>query len=321
LPRHRVTENVERAPVAVFAFKRLDLLKRTLAALERSVGFSDTTIHVFSDGARGDRANEESEVNALRDWARDWASGRSAFVHESKTNRGLRRSITGGINELLSSHDRVVVLEEDVIVSKWFLEFMNEALESFADRSDVFQVSGYFFPTSRKLPEIGLLRVPGSWGWGTWRRAWHSYRDDAAELLAEVRRHNPAAFDFSGAYGHLEALERNAGGSLDTWLVRWYASIFLRNGLCVYPGRSLTRNIGFDPRATNTAPNRASARLSRQRVATRRARVAPATVAGESPDFVAAIEAFYLWQRRQWTRPTLGERVRGKLRSIMSRDT
>ena len=308
-----------RAPVAVFAFKRLDLLKKTLAAAARSNGFTETPIHIFSDGPNADSPSDSREVAALREWANKWSANHGAIVHEAITNQGLRRSIVGGVTEVLSSCDRVVVLEEDIIVSRWFLEFMNDALEALKERPDIFQVSGYFVPTARRLPDTGLLRVPGSWGWGTWRRAWQWYRDDVAALLEEVRHSDPAAFDFGGAYSHLDALERNANGTLDTWLVRWYASIFLRNGLCVYPGKSLTRNIGFDARATNTSPSRTSSTLLRQRVAGQRIRVSVEIGAEETPEFVAALEDFYRWQLHQWKRPSLSERARARLNAIVSR--
>jgi hypothetical protein len=41
-------------------------------------------------------------------------------------------------------------------------------------------------------------------------------------------------------------LERQIVGSVDSWAIRWYGSLWMQGGLALHPGRSLVRNIGFD---------------------------------------------------------------------------
>ncbi|HVF38863.1 MAG TPA: hypothetical protein VM939_03110 [Gemmatimonadaceae bacterium] len=308
------------APLALFAFNRLDLLQTTLASLERSRGFLSSPVHIFSDGARLDHPAEVAEVARLREWVREWCAQYGATLHEARTNRGLRTSIVSGVSDLLRVHDSVIVLEDDLVVSPSFLTFMNQAVDMYRDRRDIFQVSGYFVPHRRRLPPIGLLRVPGSWGWATWRRAWQHYSDDAGALLAELRTRDSDDFDVGGSYGHLEALERNAAGTLDTWLVRWYASVFLRGGLTVYPGQSLVRNIGFDPRATNCGPGGTARTYTRQKISRRPVRAEWHDIGSEeTPEFVEALQEFNRWQQAQWVKPTWNERLRARLRVLAAR--
>jgi len=308
------------APVAVFAFNRLDLLRSTLGALERSRGFAQSSVHVFSDAARSDHPGEVTEVEKLRAWLRKWCESRGATLHEAAENLGLRRSIVSNVSSVLTTHDNVIVIEDDLEVSRSFLTFMNQALHSYGDRADIVQVSGHNVPHREKLPAIGLLRVPASWGWATWRRAWRDYNDDASALLAGVRELDSHAFDMSGTYGYLEALERNAAGTLDTWAVRWYASVFLRGGLTVYPGQSLVRNIGFDTRGTNCGPSTTARAFSGQRINHRS--ISPDwhnVGTAETASFALALEAFYRWQQAQWTRPTWNERFRARLNILAGR--
>lgn len=302
------------APVAVFAFRRPELLQRTLASLQNCDRFSETPLHVFSEAARADDPVEVAEVARVRTWVRDWSSIHHATVHEAPAKNGLRQSIISGVSMILESHDRVIVLEDDLLLSPAFLIFMNEALETCKDRDDIVQVSGYFVPHKRRLPAVGLLSAPGSWGWGTWRRAWQHYRDDAASLLKDVLLRDTNAFDIHGTYANLAALERNATGSLDTWLVRWHASVFLRDGLTLYPARSLTRNIGFGREATNCKPTPMDRVYTRQRIQQRPLTVNWAAVGTEeSPEFAETLAEFYRWQQHQWTKPTWPERIRAKL--------
>lgn len=35
-------------------------------------------------------------------------------------------------------------------------------------------------------------------------------------------------------------------GKVDSWAIRWYLSVFLSNGVALYPPQSLVKNIGLD---------------------------------------------------------------------------
>jgi LmbE family N-acetylglucosaminyl deacetylase len=298
------------APIALFTFRRLDLLKQTLAALERAEGFTDTPVHVFSDGPRPGNSEDAERIAELREWTRQWCARHGATLHESARNRGLRASITSGVSQLLEKHERVIVLEDDIVVSPAFLVYMNQALSAYSERDDVMQVSGYAVPHGQRLAPVGLLRVPSSWGWGTWRRAWQHYDNDPVSLLSRIREADVNAFELDGSYGYLDELERNVTGTIDTWAIRWYASMFLRRGLAVYPATSFTRNIGFGDDGTNCKPGPMAEVYRQQRM--RRRRISPDWDAqqGENAEYARAFAKFFRWQQHQWTKPSLGDRVR-----------
>ena len=301
-------------PIAVFAFRRLDLLKQSLASLEKCDGFDGARVHVFSDAGREHLPDEVIEVERVRWWLADWCGRHGATQHDAPTNLGLRRSIVAGITGILEKNDRVIVLEDDLILSPSFITFIDGALEAYKNRENIVQVSGYLLPHSRSLPPLGLLRAPSSWGWGTWKRAWDYYRDTPEQLLAEMSGSDRHAFDMDGTYGYTNALERNATGTLDTWAVRWYASVFLRRGLSVYPRRSLVRNIGFGDDGTNCGPGPMAGVFDKQRIAGRIAMPDWRSVGvEESSAHAEATREFYRWQQHQWTKPTFSERVRSSL--------
>ena len=41
-------------------------------------------------------------------------------------------------------------------------------------------------------------------------------------------------------------------GKNNSWAIRWYASAFLKNKLCLYPGKSYIQNIGTDGSGTHS---------------------------------------------------------------------
>ena len=62
-------------------------------------------------------------------------------------------------------------------------------------------------------------------------------------------------FDIQGTFGYTKMLENQLNGEIDSWAVRWYASVFLNNGMCLHPARSLTNNIGHDGTGVHCGPS------------------------------------------------------------------
>ena len=242
------------APIALFTHSRLDHLRRTTEALALNPEAMDSELLVFSDGPRSEL--EAQSVQQVREHLYSLSGFRSVRIHESEENLGLSRSIIRGINNTLEKHDSVIVVEDDIVTSRHFLRFMNEGLQKFRDNERVASVHGYVYPTRRALPEAFFLRGGDCWGWATWRNAWARFRHDSRELLEDLRDQGLVdLFDFSGSFGFSKMLEKEGDGRVDSWAIRWHASLFLDNKLTLYPGKSLVENIGND--GTGTHPNKA----------------------------------------------------------------
>lgn len=310
--------NCPRAPVAVFAFNRVDTLGKCLAALERCDDFQGREVVIFCDGARVNVVADTDAVQAVRMLSAEWAARFGAKVICSDENRGLRRSILFGVEQLVSKHGTVIVLEDDIVASPRFLRFMDLSLWKFADSSDLWQVSGWFPPTGSGSMRSGFLRVPGCWGWATWKRAWSEYCDDSGSLLSRIKPLEYEAFNLGGCYDYLGALARNASGLQNTWHVRWYASMFLQRKLTLYPARSLTRNIGFDSRGTNCGRDPSAKVLIKQHLSGKLPVLPDSTLPlQESPELLIAFQEFLVWQARVWQTPSLSVRIRNKVRRIL----
>jgi hypothetical protein len=86
--------------------------------------------------------------------------------------------VIDGITRVLSEHESVIVVEDDLVVSPAFLPYMREALKLYRFSTGVFSVSGYNYPR-KILPARGDFPYDAffvmrrmCWGWGTWRDRW-----------------------------------------------------------------------------------------------------------------------------------------------------
>jgi hypothetical protein len=233
------------APIALFVYNRLEHPRQMVRSLLANVLASQSTVYVFSDGPRN--AASAEKVASVRKWLRDIDGFKEIIIVERETNFGLAKSIITGVSEVLAKHGDVIVLEDDIVVSPYFLEYMNAGLNTYRDRNDVASIHAYVYPVQTQLPETFFLRGADCWGWATWARAWTAFEPDGKKLLQELfDRKLRREFDYDGAGPFVRMLEDQVAGRNNSWAIRWHAANFLANRFTLYPGRSLVINIGLD---------------------------------------------------------------------------
>jgi glycosyltransferase involved in cell wall biosynthesis len=232
-------------PVALFAFRRADLLARTLAALHAN---GVPRIYAFSDGARD--GADEADIAEVRRMLRavDWAE---ISVVEREKNLGLSASIISGISEVLALHDAVIVCEDDIEFAPGTNEYMLAALERYGNEQRVMCISGWTHPRMTPANAHDAPHFTGRfscWGWATWRRAWDGFADASA---VELRDRCAARGIDIGKYGEdvAGAFVGDAAGA--TWDYRFNLHMLLRDGLSLLPPRTMTSHIGYGERASN----------------------------------------------------------------------
>ncbi len=234
------------APIALFVYKRPTHAIQTIEALARNELAEKSHLFIFSDGPRSDA--DRKGVEEVRKAASHLKGFEDITLIEREQNLGLARSIISGVTDLCSKHGRVIILEDDLITSRSFLRYMNEALERYENSPQVYQISGHMFPinVSTTLDSF-FLPFTTSWGWATWARAWKSFDPDmkgAPRLDQDSTLRN--RFELSGSSRFYSMLKRQQAGKIDSWAIRWYLSVFLAEGLVLFPKKSLIQNIGFD---------------------------------------------------------------------------
>ena len=178
-------------------------------------------------------------------------SFKSVTIIEREKNWGLANSLIAGITEIVNKYGRVIVVEDDLILSPYFLQFMNEALEKYKDEDKVASISAFLNPIDCKAPETFFLRYFACWGWATWKRGWDILINDDRVLLKRLRwKKND--FNIGGTGPFYGILYCDKVGLNDSWAVRFYASQFLAGKLQLFPGRTMAIQTGMDGTGTHS---------------------------------------------------------------------
>jgi len=239
------------APIVLFTYNRPAHTRRTVEALLKNEPAQESDLIIYSDAPKNPEAADA--VREVRDYIRTISGFKSVRIVEREKNWGLANSVIDGVTSVVNQYGRIIVLEDDLVVTPHFLGFMNRALDRYEHEPKVIQVSGYMFPVKIKIREDALfLPLTTSWGWATWQRDWQLFDPDAkgyAKLKADPALRK--RFNLDGAYDYFSMLERQLSGQVDSWAVRWQLTAFMNGSLTIYPRHSLIVNAGFDDSGTH----------------------------------------------------------------------
>lgn len=285
------------APILLFAYNRPRHLQHTVEALAHNPLAQESELFVFSDGARTE--DDREDVELVRSYIHTIEGFKTVYHIERDRNYGLAANIIDGVTDIVNRYGRVIVLEDDLVTAPGFLQFMNDALDTYADEPRVGHIQAYDFTQNPRLPETFLIKFTGSWGWATWQRAWQHFNPDGQYLLNELhRRHLTRRFDFNGKYGFTRMLRRQVEGKNNSWAIRWNASLFLQDILSLNVGRSLVQNEGFDGSGTHCgADHLYEARLYKERL--RVEKISPVT---ENLEARKIFERYYARTNSLWAK-------------------
>lgn len=242
------------APIALFVYNRLQHTQETVNALRRNNLANESDLIIYSDGWKNEK--DMPEVKGVREYSKNISGFKSVVVVERDRNNGLADSIIFGVTETINKYGKIIVLEDDIITSCYFLEYMNRGLDLYENEDSVISVHGYIYPTEAKLPETFFIKGADCWGWATWKRGWDIFEPDGKKLLDELKdRHLLKEFNFLDSFPYSKMLRAQIAGKNSSWAIRWYASAFLKNKLTLYPRESLIYNTGLDGSGTHSGSN------------------------------------------------------------------
>ncbi len=233
------------APIVLFVYNRLDHCKKTISALQKNDLADKSDLYIYSDAAKNDKLQED--VDSVRSFLHSIDGFKSVTIIERDENYGLMRNIIEGVTDVVNRYGTVIVLEDDIVTSKYFLKYMNDALEKYFYDSRVMEISGFAYPMKREgLPELMFLKFCDCWGWATWKRSWDLFERNPAKLVKTFSRKDIFHFNMENSADFWGQVVDNYSGDIKTWAIFWSATLYQNNGLMLYPRDSLVYNIGFD---------------------------------------------------------------------------
>ena len=244
---------MQNTPILVFCYKRLSSLQQTIKALEKCIAASESELYIFSDGAKTE--NDRQKVEEVRSYLKNVTGFKKVTIMESAVNKGLAASIIQGVTEVMKFSDKVIVLEDDLVVSGNFLTYMNQCLDFYEKNLDVFSIAGYSLPM--KVPpgyEYDVYFSPraSSWGWGTWKNRWSNIDWNVSDFEEFSNNKQSIKLFNQGGSDMFTMLKNQMNKKLDSWAIRWCYHQFKMKTYTAFPIRSKVQNIGFTADATNT---------------------------------------------------------------------
>ncbi len=252
------------APIILFVYNRPNHTAQTLAALAANVLANESTLYIYADGPKPDAdAQVTQNIEQTRAIIRQKQWCKEVIIIEAESNKGLAASVIDGVTEVVNRHGSVIVLEDDIITSKYFLQFMNDALQLYQSDSKALSIGALnFFATDKSVPDTFFIPIPDCWGWATWADRWALFEPNPQKLLDKLRAAKLIdKFNLYGAYNFESMLIDQLKGNVNSWAIRWQAVAYLEDKLALYPRYSVTKNIGFGAGGTHGGDDKYSDKL------------------------------------------------------------
>ncbi len=246
---------MELAPVILFAYNRPELVYETLRSLSANLLADVSKLIIFSDGPKPNfDTNEIRKIEEVRRILRleQWCA--SVEIREAAVNKGLANSVIDGVTEVIEKCGKVIVLEDDVILSPFFLSYMNAALNKYEDRKQVMAIGSWTYFTRRDFKgEPFFFRFVDSIAWGTYKRSWDLFEKDSLKMLQKLNEQSLlTTFNGFRNIGYFEPMfQKQIEGKIDSWAIRWTATTILNGGLSVFPPVSMAKHMGFTKDSTH----------------------------------------------------------------------
>jgi hypothetical protein len=239
-----------KAPIVLFTYNRPWHTRQTVEALQENELAGESELFIFSDGAKSEK--DESKVKEVREYIKTIKGFKKVTIIERKKNYGLATNIIDGVTKIVNIYGKIIVLEDDIVTSPYFLKFMNEALEFYEGKKKVWHISGWNYPIDPSgLGDCFLWRVANCWGWATWADRWKHFNRNVDDIINKFDYEMIKSFDLGNSGVFWSQIIANREGRINTWAIFWYATIFLNKGLCLNPTISYVRNIGLDGSGTH----------------------------------------------------------------------
>jgi hypothetical protein len=240
------------APLAIFVYNRPNKLKHTLVNLKKNFLLEKTKVYIFSDGPKNKLdLIKIKKVRKIIESSKIKIEKKFYFTK----NKGLKKNILEGVNYIFKIHKKIIVLEDDIITSRYFLNFMNNSLNFIERQDDIWHISAWNQPIKIKKIDRNKIIFNNQmycWGWATHKKFWKNLILDAKYLITNIKQNEIEDFTLNNGLSTWSQLNRNNEKKLKSWAIFWYSTIFVKKKLCISPLVSYSKNIGFNQSSTNS---------------------------------------------------------------------
>ena len=248
---------MDTTPVLLLGYNRPEKVRQAIAAISLS---SPRDLLFAVDGPKGHAIDDARRVHETQNAIEciDWNCRVQTRFRTS--NLGLKSAVVDAVSWAISEFDRVIVIEDDAKPGPQLIDYTTSMLHYYQSDLQIAHINGYNMVPLDKLQypnrHSRLSRYPESYAWATWGRAWHKYDDSLSwglnaslEVLSEITG------SYVGAMRWRQIFKDASAGRIDTWAVRWLATMWSHHMWCVSPNLSLVKYDGYSG-GTHTRTNK-----------------------------------------------------------------
>jgi hypothetical protein len=243
------------SPIVLFVYNRPLHTEQTIQALKNNELAAKSELFIFSDAAKSEKDKES--VDTVRQFIETIDGFKNVTIYKNQSNAGLANNIIKGVSKILHEYGKVIVLEDDLITSPYFLNYMNNALNLYEKQENIFSISGFNYPTeiftlpSHYKYDVYLNYRSCSWGWATWKDSWAKTDWEMTDYKEFSQSNHDKKLFNRGGDDLFDKLKDAMNGLTNSWAIRWAYTHYKYNAYAAYPRYSYISNIGFDNSGTH----------------------------------------------------------------------
>lgn len=234
------------APIVIITYSRINHLRKTIESLKTNSLARQSELFIFIDGPR---LGDEEKVNIVKEYAYKIDGFKIVHIKERITNDRAGNYFEGA-DFVLKKYGRIIFLEDDNIVSKAFLEYMNNGLDFYEDDKNIMAVSGYNvpvnFPNDYKY-DYYKSNYFNAWGFATWadRKTLEieKYNGQYKEMLVDKKLYKKIKKIHPKLISGLKKIHE---GTLNAGDYKIVFHLIKNNLYAIKPIESFVNNIGHD---------------------------------------------------------------------------
>jgi len=235
------------SPIVLFVYNRPWHTRQSIEALQKNELAKDSELYIYSDAPKNE--NARGKVAEVREYIKNIDGFKRVTIIERNKNFGLANSIIDGVTKTVNTYGKIIVLEDDLVTSPYFLKFMNEALDFYKNNDLIMSISGYTYPfeiPQNYKEDVFLFYRSSSWGWASWRERWNKVDFEVKNYSHILKNKKLQKKINKGGEDLFDILKIQMSGKIDSWAIRFALSHSLHDSYVLYPSKSLVHNIGHD---------------------------------------------------------------------------
>lgn len=241
--------------IVLFCYNRVNHLKKTISSLMKNYNFENYQLIIFSDGPKN--KSDLIKIKKVRDYLLSIKSS-NIKIFKNKNNLGLKKNVIFQLNKIFRKYEMAIIVEDDILTNKYFLNFMTEALFNYKNKKKIGSISAYTPINDVKMKKFNFdlyySKRHFSWGWGTWSSRWNHFIFDEKKIQNKINKKNIEKFNSIGSDLPI-LLDLSLKNKISSWSIFFDFNCLIKNLYCVCPKFSLIKNLGFEGSGTHVHQN------------------------------------------------------------------